>query len=181
MKKTEKISKVLPIFVILLLAFATDQARADVDFGITSIGVSPTPLRSGENMTVTVVFYDTTNITDVQLLVCTITPNFVCESPVNMVEKETGIYEGAFLIEYQIDTVVGYHIKINYANATNIVIPEDSSFLDMDVIEPYPGIYYFNAGAVQLQTDETGYCGILGIFIAIGGAIMITKRKTKVS
>ena len=50
----------------------------------------------------------------------------------------------------------------------------------MDVIEPYPGIYYFNAGAVQLQTDETGCCGIFGIGIAIGGITLITKRKKKV-
>ncbi len=182
MKNRTKVTKFLPLFVIFLsILFVGDQVDALTSYGITSIQQSPSAPVHGENLTVTVVFYDTTNISYVQLLICTLTPNFLCESPITMVEQETGTYAGIFLIEYEIGTTIGYHIKINYDNDTAITVPERSAFLDMDVIEPLTDFYYFDAGTVQAKTDSVGCCGILGTVLAISSTSLIVKRKKKLN
>ncbi|MCE7743144.1 MAG: hypothetical protein GOP50_11905 [Candidatus Heimdallarchaeota archaeon] len=181
MKNKTKILKFLPLFAIFLsVLFIGDQVSATSDLGITSIEHSPSTLIQGENLTVTVVFYDTTNISQVKLLLCTITPEFLCEpQPILMVEMEAGTYEGKFLVDYDIGTTVGYHIKIVYENFTSVIIPETPTFLDMDIIEPITGFYFFDAGAVQQRTDSAGCCGIIGTVLAIGSTSLIAKQKKK--
>ncbi|MHA1200463.1 MAG: hypothetical protein ACTSQF_14165 [Candidatus Heimdallarchaeaceae archaeon] len=181
MKNRVKILKFLPLFVIFLsVLFVSDQVSVTGELGITSIEHSPSSLIQGENLTVTVYFYNTTDISQVKLLICTITPEFLCEpQPIPMVEMETGTYEGKFLVEYDVGTTVGYHIIIVYENFTSVIIPERSALLDMEIIEPLTGFYFFDAGAVQERTDSAGCCGIVGTILAIGSTSLIAKQKKK--
>ncbi len=182
MKNKARIAKILPLFVVLLSAmFIGDSVNASSDYGITSIAQSPTPLIFEENLTITVVFYDTTNISTVKLLICTITPEFLCESqPITMVEITSGTYEGKFLIDdYAIGTTVGYHLILTYENFTSIIIPDAPEFLEMEIIEPITGFYFFDAGAVQQRTEEAGCCGIIGATLAVLSTSLIAKRKRK--
>ena len=182
MKQRTKIAIALPILIAIVSSFLTiDQVSANGTFGITSIDSNPNPLVTGDNMTVTVLFSDTSNIYSVQLLICTLTPEFLCESPVDMIEIDTGIYRGIFQIEYEVGTTVGYHIKIVYDNGTSpITIPETPDFLDMDIVEPLTDFFYFDAGTVQEKSDEAGCCGVLGTILAIGTTSLIARKKKSV-
>ena len=175
------LTKFLPLIIIVFsILFMGEQVRAETDYGITSIELDPSPLVIGENFTVTVVFYDTTNISQVKLLICTLTPKFLCEpQPTLMIEVNTGTYEGIFLVDYDVGTTVGYHIIIVYENFTSVIIPETPAFLDMDIVEPLAGYYFFNAGAVQQPTDETGCCGIIILILAISSVSLISKKNKK--
>ena len=179
MKIKTKLSLFIPLILIFITAFLVNkQVYANSDYGILSIEYNPSPLISGKNMTVTAIFYDTTNISSVDLLICTFTPDFLCESPIDMIETSQGIYEGIFLISYDAGTTVGFHIKINYVNDTPAtIVPETPEFQDMAIVEPLTGFYYFDAGTVQVATDETIGCGIVGTILAISSISVVAKKK----
>lgn len=177
--------KILGISVLIIGLLAITfllamKINASSDYGVTEITHSPVPLQQGQNLTVQIVFHNDTDVDVVKLLICTISPNFVCEpQPVIMDEIVTLTYSASFLIEYEDGTEVGYHIQIVYLNGSSVIIPDTVDYLSMDnIIEPVTDEIFFSAGIVG-DVSETGCCGIIGTILAVVSSSIIVKRKKK--
>ncbi len=174
--------KSLVLLVIGLLALATItnvEVSASIDYGISEITHSPETLQKGQNMTVEVIFDNTTDVDIVRLLICTLSPSFVCEpQPIVMDNISAITYSADFLIEYDEGTEVGYHIQIIYLNATSILIPDTSDFLGKEIVEPITDEFFFSAGVVG-GINKTGCCGIFSTVLAVVASTIILKKKKK--
>jgi len=177
--------KILGISILILglltITFLSAmKINASSDYGVTEITHSPVPLQQGQNLTVQIIFHNETDVDIVKLLICTISPNFVCEpQPIIMNKIATLTYSANFLIEYEDGTEVGYHIQIVYLNGSSVIIPDTVDYLSMDnIIEPVTDEIFFSAGIVG-DVSETGCCGILGTVLAVVSSAIIVKRKKK--
>ncbi|MHA1219037.1 MAG: hypothetical protein ACTSSN_07590 [Candidatus Heimdallarchaeaceae archaeon] len=173
---------ILMIGLLTISFLSTMKTNASSDYGVNEITHSPVPLQQGQNLTVQIVFYNDTDVDIVKLLICTISPNFVCEpQPIIMNEITTLTYTANFLIEYEDGTEVGYHIQIVYLNTSSVIIPDTVDYLSMDnIIEPVTDEIFFSAGIVG-DISKTGCCGILGTILAIVSSTIIIKRNKKVN
>jgi len=179
MIKKNKYLLVLVIGLITLATISNLKVRASNDYGVSEITHSPTILQKGQNMTVEITFSNNTDVDIVRLLICTLSPSFVCEpQPIVMGNISAITYSADFLIDYDEGTEVGYHIQIIYLNATSIIIPDSSDFLGMDIVEPLTDEFFFSAGIVG-GVSETGCCGILSTVLAVTASTIIFKKKKK--
>jgi len=189
--KKEKISIGISLITILFLvvsmnfnsSYAIINKENDaciVDYGICSLSFNPKPLVSGENMTVIVNFYDTTNVSLVKLLICQLSPEFKCEPvPTLMNEEYNETFVGKFLVYYKSGVSVGFHIQIVYINGSSLLIPDRANFLDFKTAEPITGEFYFDAGIVMKSTEKTsGILIITAVLSLMVTTIWIKRKKT---
>jgi len=89
MKKNSKIYSIsLFAFILLLVLFQNEGMTAYAkDYGITTIQHSPENISTGMDLNVTIDFYDETEILNVRLLLCQLSPDFVCSTLIDM-EKD---------------------------------------------------------------------------------------------
>ena len=175
----EIIFTVLMIFLVITLNSRTIQAQ--VDYGVSSVSIDPQPLVSGENMTIEVDFYDTTNVSLVKLLVCQLAPEFRCElTPILMEEESSLSYVGKFLVYYDKGISVGFHIQIIYENSSSVLIPDRENFLGFNTSEPQTDEFFFYAGIVGDPTEKTNGIAVLtSVFSLMLITIWIKRRKKK--
>ena len=189
--KKEKTSIRLSIIIILFLVasmtfnptHATINKEVDTcvaDYGICSLWFNPQPLVSGENLTVIVNFYDTTNVSLVRLLVCQLSPEFKCElTPTLMNEEYNATFVGKFLVYYESGISVGFHIQIEYVNGSSILIPDRANFLEFEIAEPVTGEFFFDAGIVVDSTEKTrGFLVLTAVLSLMVTTIWIKRRKS---
>ena len=126
------------------------------DYGITKIQHSPEIISKGMDLNVTIDFYDETEILNVRLLLCQLSPDFVCSSPIDMEKIKPNIYSGIFNITYPEGSVLGYHIMIVYENYSPVIVPDSLDFLSIDnIVEPLPGEYYIQIPIQTTTITET--------------------------
>jgi hypothetical protein len=174
-KKTKLLFLVIGLLAIISLSSLKINASSYYD--VSEITKTPEILQKDQNMTVEIVFSNDSDVDVVRLLICTISPNFVCEpQPITMGKIANLTYSADFLVEYDEGTEVGYHIQIIYLNASQIIIPDSAEFLGMEIIEPVTDQFFFKAGVVG-GISETGCCGILSSVVAVAASTIIFKKK----
>ncbi len=155
MKKNSKIYSIsLFVFILILVLFQNEGMTAYAkDYGITTIQHSPETISTGMNLNVTIDFYDQTEILNIRLLLCQLSPDFVCSAPIEMEKISPNIFSGIFNVTYPEGSVLGYHIMIVYENYSSVIVPDSLDFLSIDnIVEPLPGEYYIQ---IPIQTATT--------------------------
>ncbi|MCG3217090.1 MAG: hypothetical protein KAS63_10215 [Candidatus Heimdallarchaeota archaeon] len=164
---------------ITLLGFSLGQESLVLgEYNILTLDHTPKPLQQYENITVSISFSDTSNITYVKLFICRLEPEFLCEdNPIFMQETEPFSYVGTFLIIYDEGTLVGYHIQLVYSNGSFVVIPDSINFGSIsNIVEPVEGDYYISAGIVG-ETVETSSFSFLFVGFCIAFIFIVIRRK----
>lgn len=177
MKKTTIITLIF-LFGILILS-SIQQTYASVDYGITSIEHSPNPLLVEQNMTVTVEFYDSSEVDALRLLVCELAPEFICDPAPIMMERVGNTFSAEYVFTQEVNATIGYHIQILYLNETFIILPDSQDFLSMEnIVEPLTGDFYFSAGEIEEVSNSSGFTiGLISSAILIAALLINRKRK----
>lgn len=177
MKKTTIIT-LISLFGILIFS-SIQPAIASADYGITSVQHTPNPLDIEQNMTVTVEFYDATDVDVLRLLVCELAPEFICDPSPLIMQQEGNIFTASYILTQDLNATIGYHIQIIYENAIVIMIPDSQDFLSMEnVVEPLTGGFYFSAGEIGEANASDGFTiGLISSVIIIAAIVMKRKRK----
>lgn len=177
MKKTTIISLTFIFGILLLSSIQTTYASAD--YGITSVQHSPNPLLMEQNMTVTVEFYNATDLHSLRLLVCELAPQFICDPTPILMERVGNTFCAKYVFTQELNATIGYHIQINYLNETSKMIPDSQDFLSMEnIVEPLTGDFYFSAGEIQGEIDgSNGFTiGLVSSMILLVAIVIKRKR-----
>ncbi len=190
MKKYSKIFSIsLFIFILFLVLFQNEGMTAYAkDYGITTIQHSPETISTGMDLNVTIDFYDETEILNVRLLLCQLSPDYVCSAPIDMEKIKPNIFSGIFNITYPEGSVLGYHIMIVYENYSSVIVPDSIDFLSIDnIVEPLPGEYYIKVPIQTATITETsnndteltdGFAFTLS-FLVLVSFVYLRKRRIK--
>ncbi len=179
MKITKKSIITLTFFFGILILSIIQPTYASADYGISSIEHSPNPLLVEQNMTVTVEFYDSSEIDALRLLVCELAPVFKCDPAPIMMQKVGNTFSAEYVFTQELNATIGYHIQIIYLNETFIIIPNSQDFLSMEnIVEPLTGDFYFSAGEIEEVDASNGFTiGLIGSAILFVALLIYRKRK----
>ncbi len=177
MKKTTLISL---FFVLGILTFSSiEQTQALSDYGITSVQHTPDPLLMEQNMTVTVEFYDATDVDVLRLLVCELAPEFICDPSPLIMQQKGNIFTANYILTQNLNATIGYHVQIIYENATSLMIPDSQDFLSMsNIVEPLTADFYFSAGEIGEVSTSNGFTiGLISSVIIVAAIVLKRKRQ----
>ena len=177
--KIRKTNLITVFFVFGILIFSSIQStQASADYGITSVQHSPNPLVKDHNMTVTVEFYNSSEVNLLRLLVCELAPEFICDPSPILMQRDGDTFTVEYVFTQEENATIGFHIQIIFLNDSILMIPDSSDFLNMENIdEPSTGDYYFSAGEIKGETEVTNGFTIGIISSAIFIAVLVMKRK----
>ncbi len=177
MKKTTIITLTFLFGILIFSSFQPTYASAD--YGITSIEHSPNPLLVEQNMTVTVEFYDSSEVDALRLLVCELSPVFKCDPAPIMMVKVGNTFSAEYVFTQEVNATIGYHIQIIFLNETFIIIPDSQDFLSMEnIVEPLTGDFYFSAGEIEEVNTSNGFAiGMISSTILIAAILINRKRE----
>jgi len=177
MKKTTLIS--LTFLIGVMIFSSTQHSNASADYGITSVQHTPDPLLMEQNMTVTVVFYDASELHSLRLLVCELAPQFICDPSPILMERVGDTFSASYILTQEENATIGYHIQINYMNESSIMIPDSQDFLSMsNIVEPLTGDFYFSAGEIEEVNTSNGFTiGLISSVILVAAIVIKRKRK----
>jgi hypothetical protein len=181
--------KYLGITVLLILSISLSTVSGTPSHnGVSAISHSPSVAEENENLTVSITFVDTANVSSVGMFYCRIEPEFLCYSqPFQLVLSEN-TYSVTFKVVENSSYVIGYHLFVEYSDETQIDFPDERKLdYGLTISEPSSGAFYYRVEIGQddsntptsntedIETSETPFYFSLSI-IAIF-AISYKRRK----
>ena len=149
-----KYEKYLGISVLLILSISLTSASGTPSHnGVSAISHSPSVAEQNENITISITFVDTTNVSSVGMFYCRIEPDYLCHIPPYKLVLSENTYSITFNVEENSTQVIGYHLYIDYTDDTRINFPDDRQ-LDYGLVisEPIEGAFYYR---VEIGQDDT--------------------------
>jgi len=168
-KEEQQIGLGIGLITILVISFSPTILAQN--YGITGISNEPNIAVLDEYLIFTIEFEDTSDIDNVRILICQLSPEFICEPQPTLTEPTDSGYVGEFLVDYEVGAKLGYKFLISYSNGTDLIVPDRIDFLGItNIVEPVTGDYYIE---VDIQEDTEKTLGYIA-FIVISGLLIIT-------
>ncbi len=174
---------------LFITIYTTPVVIGAVDYGVAGVFTTPIIPQENQYLDFYIDIYDWSNISQVKLLICTLSPQFLCEpQPRLMIMNDNSDWEYRMLLDtYQNGTHLGYHIQIVYDNASSQIIPDRADFLDSSsIVEPITDEFFFSAGIIGKNsttpsptTTETSSLGVIAVSISLILAVYTLKLKRK--
>lgn len=150
-----KYVKYLGITVLLILSISLSPVSGTPSHnGVSAISHSPSVAEENENLTVTITFVDTANVSSVGMFYCRIEPEYLCYSqPFQLVLSEN-TYSVTFKVVENSSYVIGYHLFVEYTDETEIDFPDERKLdYGLTISEPSSGAFYYRVEIGQVDTN----------------------------
>ena len=171
------------IFTLFLLFLPTTSAYPVEEAFTILQSPSEDTLVVNHSLNVTVINNQLNNISSINLFYCSLEPEFVCHSlPIELVKNDQGNFFTVFMPEYEINTILGYHLKVNMANGSDFEVPNSLDYTSGCNIQQGPDSnYYFELTLIGGSSSEntTPWISIEGILTIVLGLSIIKRIKTK--
>lgn len=147
----------LGIFFTLLLFSLTITCSNFKEEPFTIIqDPSETKILINASINITLINNQAETISSIFLYYCSLEPEFVCHFPSLEMEKNNqGHFFTVFTPEYEVNTILGYHLRINMENGSTVEIPNSFTHAsDSSIRQGSDGNYYFGLLLVNSLTSE---------------------------
>ncbi len=171
----KKILKLLPLFLILLTIFNTNQFSKALEPTVLAVSHQPITVEYQTNVSITITFEDDTNITEIKIQYCSLEPVYACHvAKPNMTRVSENTWVGSFVVLEETGKI-GYEILIYHTDGLTIA-PNSINYLGhTNIAEPFPDMFYFSIDLVT-PTENTplNYGGPIIGFVFL---VLISLRK----
>ncbi len=167
------------LLLLTLLAFLSPSVTAEDASNIENVYHLPEKPFPGEAVTFHIQFVDDTNVSRVDILVCTINPDTLktinCFPPELMVGagNRTFVYEMTRLIKS--GTMMGYRIMVNYSGIMTYYIPDEVSYThfnytEVDVEPPPP----------EIPSEVIIVESLLAVFVIVFAVVLVYRKRKEI-
>lgn len=194
-KWTKKVFMGNSVLLCLIICLSLLAPSVPADQNVLSVRHSSEAPSSGESVTVFTELADTSNVSWVRLIYCTIDP-YACQLPVDMNSSDGRVYTGE-IKGYGEGEQIGYSITIRYTDNHTEKYPKGMQDGD-NIIEPIQGAFYYSytvsgeyadgadescdSGFFLTCTTRTGLLiqlSVAGAFIALAALYYYKKGKLR--
>ncbi len=141
------------ILLIMLGISLTPVSATPSHNGVTAINHTPVVAEQGKNITISITFVDTANVSSVGMFYCRIEPDYLCHIPPYKLVLSDQTYSISFNVVENSTQVIGYHLFIDYTDDTRINFPDDRQLdYGLTISEPIVGSFYYR---VEIGLDDT--------------------------
>ena len=176
----------MSLIILMMLGISLFPVSATPSYnGVSAISHSPVVAEQGKNITISISFVDTANVSSVGMFYCRIEPDYLCHIPPYKLVLSDSTYSITFNVVENSTQVIGYHLYVDYTDDTRINFPDERQLdYGLTISEPIEGSFYYRVEIGQdISTAPSNTNGsetsITPVYFGMGilGLLLISYKK----